>query len=95
MSSTWHDTPSLYAKLLQIEHSFPEQTVMQPAGAGVGVLEVIVGDPNIHLVVREICNLGIVCQVAVGENYLLIVVDRPQYWDRFLGEIQHIVARHI
>ncbi len=93
--SIWHNTNSLYSKLLQVEHDFPKQAVMHPQGAGVGILEVLDGEPIIHSVVRDICRLDIVWQVFVDENYFIIVVDRPEYWDRVMGEIQHIVARHL
>lgn len=92
--STWHETGNPYAKVLQVEHSLPRQTVMSPIGAGRGVVEVQDGLPQPHPCVVEICKLDIVWQVVVEEGYLIVYVSQPHYWNTVLGEIQHIVARH-
>lgn len=93
--SKWHETGDPYIKVLQVEHNFPIQSVICPPGAGRGIVEVLNGEPQVHPCVTEICKLDFVFYVIVEEGLLFISVNPPRHWNQVLGEIQHIVARHL
>ena len=88
-----HPTNSIYTKLLEVEHNFPDQEAI--AGAGRGQYELLNGALPLHPALHELIKLDIVYGVGCGKGHVLITVSEPHRWEEIEGEIHHIVARHI
>jgi hypothetical protein len=100
MDWKWHDTQNLETKILQVTHGLPRWVVYSSPYSGQGVVRVIEGpSPKPPKLIAELLKLEWVIQVIAerlddSDDYLLVSVQDPRYWDQIKADVQQVVLMH-